>query len=160
MGSPVSTATHKSTRNEFQQKDVDRGAAKLTVVRLCTSFECSAHTDRHRVRRRLLHQLGDRSDANSGLSPDSPWQSIAQANHSVFLPGDRVLLQIGESWREQLRPPSSGTLDLPIIFSSYGVGSRPILEGDSGRVPPKMHGAPRHERQSTQAVYVAIDNNA
>src|SRR6266436_2835704 len=46
------------------------------------------------------------SDANSGLSPDSPWQFIARANHSLFLPGDRVLLHAGESWREQLRTPS------------------------------------------------------
>jgi len=99
------------------------------------------------------------SDANSGLSPDSPWQSIARANHSLFLPGDRVLLHAGESWREQLRTPSSGTIDLPITFSSYGVGTRPILEGDSGRVPQEMHGLRRRPQRSTQAVYVAIDNN-
>jgi len=99
------------------------------------------------------------NDANNGLSPDSPWQSVKRANRSLFLPGDRILFHAGESWREQLRPPSSGTPDLPIIFSSYGVGSRPILEGDLGRPPQKMRGAPRHQQQLTQAVYVAIDNN-
>ncbi len=100
------------------------------------------------------------SDSNSGLSADAPWKSIARVNHAAFGPGDRVLLHAGEVWREQLRPPSSGTADQAILFSSYGVGARPILEGTHGAaVERRSFDAIPGRGQRTDSVDVAIDNN-
>ena len=39
------------------------------------------------------------------------------------------MLKRGETWREQLIPPSSGTLGYPIIFGAYGSGNKPRLFG-------------------------------
>jgi len=97
------------------------------------------------------------NDASSGLSPDVPWQSITRVNRAKFQPGDHILLHSGDLWREQLRPPSSGTQERPIVFSSYGPGERPILEGMHGFEAAK--GALRRSQDPTRAGDVAIDNN-
>jgi len=99
------------------------------------------------------------NDANSGLSPDSAWQSISRANNSAFRPGDRILLHAGEIWHEQLRPASSGTQELPIVFSSYGGGGRPILEGNPGRALERGKSTARHSQETTRAGDVGINNN-
>jgi hypothetical protein len=99
------------------------------------------------------------SDASSGISPEAPWQSIARVNHFKFEPGDRILLHVGEVWREQLRPPSSGAPGLPIVFSSYGLGERPILEGEIGRGLKRFNGAAKLSQDPTHGGDVAIDNN-
>ncbi len=55
-------------------------------------------------------------DANSG-SRSKPFQSIARANE-VLAPGDVCYLREG-SYREVLRPLTSGAADQPIIYTSY-----------------------------------------
>jgi Periplasmic copper-binding protein (NosD) len=69
------------------------------------------------------------SDANSG-SESAPWKTIARLNRQLLQPGDSALLRRGDSWRETLRPHSSGRPGLPVLFGSYGDGAAPILEGD------------------------------
>src|ERR1035437_9804823 len=69
------------------------------------------------------------SDSNTGTDTSHPWQTIAKVNSSSFNPGDSVLFKAGDTWREQLTPPSSGTIGTPITFSSYGSGSQPIYSG-------------------------------
>lgn len=68
-------------------------------------------------------------DNNEGRSPNKPWQTIAKVNAATFLPGDQILFKKGEEWREQLRPPTSGTPGNPITFGAYGAGNNPILNG-------------------------------
>lgn len=75
----------------------------------------------------------DGSDLNNGLSPETAWKTIAKVNTSVFLPGDRVLFQRGEVWREQLNIASSGTPTAPITFGAYGSGLRPLIDADGLR---------------------------
>jgi hypothetical protein len=44
-------------------------------------------------------------------------------------PGSTVLFHAGQSWTENLTPSCSGDAGLPITFSSYGSGAKPILDG-------------------------------
>jgi len=103
-------------------------------------------------------------DRGNGLSPETPWKSVAKVNRTVFHPGDRVLFHTGESWPEELRPRSSGTPEAPIVFTSYGSGARPVLDGepmlDGGE---DENGAIRTRTQrigvQSRARDVAVDNN-
>ncbi|HMG68949.1 MAG TPA: choice-of-anchor Q domain-containing protein, partial [Chitinophagaceae bacterium] len=67
------------------------------------------------------------NDANSGTLMTSPWKTIAKINRSTFLPGDSILFRKGDTWREQLTLPSSGSLGNLITFGAYGSGAKPII---------------------------------
>jgi len=70
------------------------------------------------------------NDRNTGRGTGAPWKTVAKVNsHTGFRPGDRILFKRGELWREQLIVAASGTADSPILFGSYGAGSRPTLKG-------------------------------
>ena len=99
------------------------------------------------------------SDENNGLSVDTPWKSIARVNRGKFHPGDQILLHAGETWREQLRPPSSGSVDSPIVFTSYGTGSRPILDGSRVSEANISIRPSKAAKEKSREGDVAIDNN-
>jgi hypothetical protein len=69
------------------------------------------------------------NDSNTGLTPSLAWKTIAKVNASAFLPGERILFKRGCEWREKLTIPSSGSAQLPLIFSSYGTGNNPLING-------------------------------
>jgi hypothetical protein len=69
------------------------------------------------------------SDANSGTSASTPWQTIAHVNGQTFSPGDSILFKRGDVWNESLAPASSGTSGNPIAFDAYGSGAAPNLTG-------------------------------
>jgi peptidoglycan/xylan/chitin deacetylase (PgdA/CDA1 family) len=71
----------------------------------------------------------DGNDGLSGLSPSSAWKTLAKVNASTFVPGDTILLKRGDTWREALIPPSSGTSTNVIAFDAYGVGAAPNITG-------------------------------
>ncbi len=50
----------------------------------------------------------------------TPWQTIEKVNSSFFQPDDTIHFKCGDEWREQLHVPSSGAVDNPITFTSYG----------------------------------------
>ncbi|MGE5296307.1 MAG: InlB B-repeat-containing protein, partial [Solirubrobacterales bacterium] len=52
-------------------------------------------------------------------------------NGRTFSPGDRILFNRGQVWREQLVVPSSGVSGNPITFGAYGSGSRPAIKGSA-----------------------------
>jgi parallel beta-helix repeat protein len=68
-------------------------------------------------------------DDNTGLSPTKAWKTIDKVNKSAFTPGDSILFKRGQTWREQLIVPSSGTPGHPISFGAYGIGAKPIING-------------------------------
>jgi len=72
---------------------------------------------------------GGHDDAD-GLGPGTAWRSLDRVNETTFAPGDRVLLQSGDSWTGRLWPKGSGTSDSPITVGSYGDGSKPAIRGD------------------------------
>ena len=39
------------------------------------------------------------NDSSNGLSPETPWKTIAKVNASSFQPGDQILFKRGEDWR-------------------------------------------------------------
>jgi parallel beta-helix repeat protein len=68
-------------------------------------------------------------DSNNGLSQSTAWKTIAKVNNSKFNPGDQILFNRGQTWREKLTVPSSGSPGSPIIFGAYGTGAKPIISG-------------------------------
>ncbi len=69
------------------------------------------------------------NDNNNGLSPKSAWKSLAKVSSITFKPGDKILFKAGSVWNEQLRPHGSGAEGAPIIIDMYGVGEKPIING-------------------------------
>jgi len=68
------------------------------------------------------------SDTNSGTSTSSPWKTFAaHINGGTFAAGDVIYLKRGDTWNEQLIPPSSGTQGSPISFDAYGSGAAPVI---------------------------------
>jgi len=68
------------------------------------------------------------NDANNGLSTGSAWKTIAKVNALDFAPGDSILFKRGETWREHLAVPSSGSAGNPITIGAYGAGIKPIIQ--------------------------------
>jgi len=66
-------------------------------------------------------------DSNTGLSPDSPWQTIEKVNQQKFDPGDNVLFKKGWTWTGKLEIHSSGTENSPILIGAYGKGEKPVI---------------------------------
>jgi hypothetical protein len=69
------------------------------------------------------------NDANDGRARASPWRTIARVNRQALSPGDLVLFRRGDSWRETLRPASSGSDFARITFAAYDQGPRPVISG-------------------------------
>ncbi len=68
------------------------------------------------------------NDTNAGTSAATAWRTLSKVNNSIFAPGDNIYLKRGEVWNEQLIVPTSGTESLPITFSAYGTGNRPVIK--------------------------------
>src|SRR3990172_8305754 len=60
---------------------------------------------------------------------DSYYVTIADVNLKSFSAGDSILFKKGETWREQLTVPSSGSSGSPITFGASGSGANPIISG-------------------------------
>ena len=74
--------------------------------------------------------VSERGDnAADGLSPETPWYSLARVTRDGLEPGDVVLLERGSIFRETLYIESAGQPDKPITFAAYGEGDRPIISG-------------------------------
>lgn len=73
------------------------------------------------------------SDSNNGQSTSTPWKTISKINGRSFSPGDTVLFNRGDLWREQLTIPSSGSSGSYITFGTYGTGADPIISGSDVR---------------------------
>ena len=69
------------------------------------------------------------SNANDGLSPQTPWRTLLKVGISTFQPGDVILFKRDGVWNEWLTPPSSGTTGNLIKFDAYGNGRPPEFTG-------------------------------
>jgi hypothetical protein len=67
------------------------------------------------------------SDTNSGTSAATAWATLAKVNGSSFAAGDTIYFKRGDTWNEQLIPPSSGVNGNPITFDAYGSGPAPVF---------------------------------
>jgi hypothetical protein len=68
-------------------------------------------------------------DSKAGTAVGTAWKTISKVNGSSFSADDQVLFKKGEVWRETLTVSSSGTSGHPVIFSTYGSGASPIING-------------------------------
>lgn len=71
------------------------------------------------------------SDANSGTSTSTPWQSISKFN-SVFAslnPGDKIFFKRGDTFRGSLAISRSGNADNQMVIGAYGAGAKPLFLG-------------------------------
>lgn len=69
-------------------------------------------------------------DSADGLSAATAWKTLTKVNASIFQPGSKILFKAGESWVGQLAPLGSGASGNPIIIDKYGVGSKPLFNGN------------------------------
>jgi len=69
------------------------------------------------------------NDAASGLDDDNAWETIAKVNGESFSGDDIIYFKRGDTWREQLTVPDSGTSGHQIAFRAYGEGAKPIING-------------------------------
>ncbi|MEO7016249.1 MAG: LamG domain-containing protein [Leifsonia sp.] len=90
------------------------GLAAQPAVAACTTYYVSSSAG---------------SDANSGCSTSDPWQTLANVNSTTFAAGNQILFQAGGSWTGQLHPLGAGASGNPIVVSSYGTGSAPLIAG-------------------------------
>lgn len=73
------------------------------------------------------------SDSNDGKSPDLPIKTLSRINSIQFSGGENVLLKKGDTWNELLQITSKSFQEKPIIFSAYGSGNDPIIDGQRSR---------------------------
>ncbi len=78
------------------------------------------------------------NDVNSGQSVSEPWKSVSRVNVLSLNPGDTVLFNRGQVWREKLDVPSSGASGNPIVFGAFGQGSLPLFLGSRNYDSPDM----------------------
>ena len=68
------------------------------------------------------------SDANAGTSPDQAWATLGHASAQAYGPGDRVLLQRGDTFPGKLvLDGDNGIPGSPVTVASYGSGERPVI---------------------------------
>ena len=68
--------------------------------------------------------LGD--DSNPGTQTQ-PWKTVSKVNSTSFNAGDSIYFKRGETWRETLTIPSSGSDGSLITFGAYGSSDKPII---------------------------------
>lgn len=73
--------------------------------------------------------LGDDTAVTPNIG--TPWKTLAKvyAERASMDPGSFVYLKCGETWRERLIARQAGTVGLPITYTSYGTGEKPIIDG-------------------------------
>ncbi|UYZ64450.1 right-handed parallel beta-helix repeat-containing protein [Hymenobacter weizhouensis] len=73
------------------------------------------------------------NDASAGTSPAQAWRSIGKVNAVDFRPGDRILLEGGQTFAGNLYfdAADSSTAARPIVLGSYGRG-RAIVDAGTG----------------------------
>ncbi|MBP6184780.1 MAG: T9SS type A sorting domain-containing protein [Saprospiraceae bacterium] len=71
----------------------------------------------------------DGNDLWDGTTSLTAWQSLDKVNQFPFEPGDSILFKRGSKWNGMLEVTQSGTSGQPIVFSAYGVGDKPLIQG-------------------------------
>lgn len=69
-------------------------------------------------------------DSNGGDSESQAWKTLEKVNATIFQPGDRILFKANGIWEGQLFPKGSGNEQDPITIDMYGIGNKPIINGN------------------------------
>jgi len=92
----------------------------LTILFLFVSLTLSAH--------RYYVSSSNGNDGDPGTLA-LPWLTIAKVNGFTFAAGDTVSFKCGDTWREMLTIPRSGTAGNNMVFNVYSTGARPLILG-------------------------------
>ena len=68
------------------------------------------------------------NDDNNGTSEKSAWKSLEKVNSWNYNPGDTICFLRATEWTGGLIIKSSGTESNPIVYTSYGKGSAPVIK--------------------------------
>lgn len=60
------------------------------------------------------------------------WDTLSDVNGASFNPGDTIYFNRGCTWSGLLDIPSPGDTDDQLVFSAYGEGALPIIDGTGG----------------------------
>lgn len=73
----------------------------------------------------------DTRTAAEAQNPATPWKSISKLNSifSTLLPGDSIIFKSGEVFDGSITVTKSGSVTSSIVFSSYGTGAKPVING-------------------------------
>jgi len=71
------------------------------------------------------------NDAADGLSQITAWKTIAKVNATILTSGDEILFRCGDIYLGELNICQSGSVNQPIVVSSFGEGPKPILSGST-----------------------------
>ena len=69
------------------------------------------------------------SDANSGLTPLLPKQTLTAVNALLTNAGDTVAFKKGDGWYGQLNITRSGSPENQTVYTTYGTGATPTITG-------------------------------
>jgi len=67
---------------------------------------------------------------NTGTSEGAAWRTLDKVNSIPFQPGDCILFKRGCTWYGTLQPQGEGNSSVSITIDAYGVGAKPILDGN------------------------------
>ena len=70
------------------------------------------------------------NDLNDGTSISLPWKTLSKVNERTFVEGDTILFRADDVWVGQLHPKGSGTISNPIVIDKYGLGGKPLIDGN------------------------------
>jgi len=76
---------------------------------------------------RKYYVASDGEDTADGLTPASAWRSLSRVNDAALGFADTVCFHSGDIFRGHLEP-QSGRMEMPIVYTSYGVGPKPVIE--------------------------------
>jgi len=71
----------------------------------------------------------DGNDNNDGKTPATAWKTLKKASSYLYSGGNHILLEKGDSWNDDsLQLQGNGSKINPIVISSYGDGSNPLIK--------------------------------
>jgi hypothetical protein len=102
--------------------DLQLDNTQIVAKSASVAIQCTANT--------YYVNAVDGVDSNDGRSPETAWQTISKVNQTPLGPGDCVFFKRGQVWREELSIYFlDGTANNPIVFSAYGEGPKPEING-------------------------------
>lgn len=70
------------------------------------------------------------NDLLAGQSENTAWKTLEKVNATTFLPNDTIRFKANGVWVGQLFPKGSGASGAPIVIDYYGIGSKPLIDGN------------------------------
>lgn len=89
--------------------------------------------------RRVYYVDAENGDDNNSGDIDSPLRTLLRVNRLELEPGDQVRFKCGGTWYGELLIRHSGAEGSPIVYSSYGEGAKPVIDG-RGEVQAAVYG--------------------